>query len=135
MREQIFHKQMVCMSVPGLKQNTLAAIIEANHSTSLYDQLYSHDKAPNHENNFDSILARISNSRCGTPASTASANENSSAIGNSVTNGLWRTSSNLAGRGKKRKKNHHFNGSMPKKLAGLLVIHSLSSIKTNNILK
>ncbi|XP_045532052.1 PHD finger protein rhinoceros [Pieris brassicae] len=60
MREQTFHKQIAVLSADStIPTPELTAIIEANHGPSIYDRLYSGPNAPDHENDFDDLLARI----------------------------------------------------------------------------
>ncbi|XP_060809407.1 PHD finger protein rhinoceros [Amyelois transitella] len=60
LREQTFHKQVAVLSAdPSISGPELSAIIEANHGPSIYDRLYSHDNAPDHQNDFDALMARI----------------------------------------------------------------------------
>ncbi|XP_038216095.1 PHD finger protein rhinoceros [Zerene cesonia] len=60
MREQTFHKQIAVLSADvTISAPELSAIIEANHGPSIYDRLYSGPNAPDHENDFDDLLARI----------------------------------------------------------------------------
>ncbi|XP_053623698.1 PHD finger protein rhinoceros [Plodia interpunctella] len=60
LREQTFHKQVAVLTAdPSISGPELAAIIEANHGPSIYDRLYSHDNAPDHQNDFEALLARI----------------------------------------------------------------------------
>lgn len=61
MREQTFHKQAAVLSSSGhsLNTNAVAAVIEANHGPSIYDRLYSHQKAEDHTSDFETVLARI----------------------------------------------------------------------------
>ncbi|CAG4942989.1 unnamed protein product [Colias eurytheme] len=60
MREQTFHKQIAVLSAEvTISAPELSAIIEANHGPSIYDRLYSGPNAPDHENDFDDLLARI----------------------------------------------------------------------------
>ncbi|VVC94273.1 unnamed protein product [Leptidea sinapis] len=60
MREQTFHKQIAVLSIDtSVSTSELTAIIEANHGPSIYDRLYSGPNAPDHEKDFDDLLARI----------------------------------------------------------------------------
>lgn len=59
MREQTFHKQVAVLS-SDVTGPVRQAILEANHGPSIYDRLYSHPDAPDHKNNFEALIAKIS---------------------------------------------------------------------------
>lgn len=59
MREQTFHKQIAVLSDESVTNLVEQAVIEANHGPSIYDRLYSHEKAEDHTIDFEGILSRI----------------------------------------------------------------------------
>lgn len=75
LREQTFHKQaLLVSSTVALPSTTAAAILEANHGPSIYDQLYSHADAEKHTHDIDSLLARIKGLE--SPGTSLSSDEN-----------------------------------------------------------